>query len=103
MMKRALLLSAIVLAGCSASPKRVAPLAPAVQAPANDINVVQRVPFRIGTSSNTVEQMGKAQGCASTQGAGLVTEPGPVEVYRMQCENGTVFMARCELRECRKM
>jgi hypothetical protein len=26
-----------------------------------------------------------------------------VEVYRMRCEDGKVFMARCELRQCVKM
>jgi len=41
------------------------------------------------------------------QGAGLMTEAGPVEVYRMRCESGAmqgrVFTARCELRQCVKM
>jgi translation initiation factor IF-1 len=47
--------------------------------------------------------MAKQQACTGGQGAALVTETGPVEVYRMQCDNGKVFMARCELRQCRKM
>jgi hypothetical protein len=50
----------------------------------------------------TVEQLARQHACVG-QGAGLVTEPGPVEVYRLQCSDGKVFMARCELRQCRKM
>ena len=64
---------------------------------------IERVPFRIGVSSATVEKMAKAQGCTGGQGAGLMTEAGPVEVYRMRCEDGKVFQARCELRQCVKM
>jgi hypothetical protein len=64
---------------------------------------IEKVPFRLGISSNTVEKMAKQQACTGGQGAGLVTESGPVEVYRMQCDNGKVFMARCDLRQCRKM
>ena len=65
--------------------------------------LVQTVDFRSGTSSATVERLAKRFGCTGTQGAGLVAEKGPVEVYRMRCENGTTFMARCELRQCRPM
>lgn len=64
---------------------------------------VQKVEFRPGVSSATVERMAFAQECRGGQGAGLVTEPGPVEVYRMACANGKVFMARCELRQCAAM
>jgi hypothetical protein len=54
-------------------------------------------------SSVTVEKIARRGQCTGGQGAGLVTDPGPVEVYRMQCDNGKVFMARCELRQCRQM
>ena len=64
---------------------------------------IERVPFRAGVSSTTVENMAKAQGCAGGQGAGLMTPQGPVEVYRMLCDNRAVFMARCEFRQCRPM
>jgi hypothetical protein len=64
---------------------------------------VERVAFRPGTSSATVERLANAEQCRGGQGAGLVTEPGPVEVYRMACDNGKVFLARCELRQCRAM
>jgi hypothetical protein len=63
---------------------------------------VERIPFRVGVSSATVEQLARQHACVG-QGAGLITEPGPVEVYRLQCGDGKVFMARCELRQCRKM
>ncbi|XLZ70260.1 hypothetical protein ABT364_27605 [Massilia sp. SR12] len=64
---------------------------------------VQTVNFRPGISSATVEQLAKAEQCRGGQGAGLVTEPGPVEVYRMACDSGKVFLARCELRQCKPM
>lgn len=65
--------------------------------------VVQKVEFRSGISSATVERLAKEHGCVGSGGAGLMTEKGPVEVYRMQCENGKTFLARCELRQCRPM
>lgn len=65
--------------------------------------VIQTVDFRPGTSSATVERLAKRFGCTGSTGAGLITEKGPVEVYRMKCDNGTTFMAQCELRQCRPM
>lgn len=64
---------------------------------------VQKVEFKSGVSSATVERLAKEHGCIGSGGAGLMTEKGPVEVYRMQCENGKPFLARCELRQCRPM
>ncbi|MEJ7804507.1 MAG: hypothetical protein WKG03_01100 [Telluria sp.] len=61
----------------------------------------ERTPFRAGVSTVTVEKMAQAQGCVGGQGAGLMTPQGPVEIYRMVCETGQVFMAKCELRQCR--
>jgi hypothetical protein len=98
------LLAAALLGGCAhhrqapaPAPAPVAQAAPATAAP------IERVPFRLGVSSATVEKMAGQQACTGGQGAGLITDPGPVEVYRMQCDNGKVFMARCELRQCRRM
>jgi hypothetical protein len=65
--------------------------------------VIRKVEFRPGVSSATVERLGKQAGCSGGAGAGLITEKGPVEVYRMQCENGTSFLAKCELRQCKPM
>ncbi|KIF83842.1 hypothetical protein TSA66_18690 [Noviherbaspirillum autotrophicum] len=64
---------------------------------------VEKVEFRSGVSSTTVERLARQHDCAGSAGAGLLTVKGPVEVYRMQCDNGKVFMARCELRQCRPM
>lgn len=64
---------------------------------------IERVPFVPGRSSATVERMAKLKGCTGGQGAGLVTPEGPVEVYRMMCQEGKTFMARCELRQCKAM
>ena len=90
-----------LLGGCAMLHKRMpAPAAPVAAAPAP---AVETIPFRTGVSSATVEKMAKQQGCAGGQGAALITQPGPVEVYRMRCEDGRVFMARCELRQCRRM
>jgi hypothetical protein len=63
---------------------------------------IERVPFR-GRVVGDGREAGEAAGLHGRAGRRPVTEPGPVEVYRMQCDNGKVFMARCELRQCRKM
>jgi hypothetical protein len=101
----ALVLGAALLGGCSAS--RKAPRAQTAAAPAPaavpDEAPIETIPFRTGVSSVTVEKLARLQVCSGGQGAGLITEPGPVEVYRMQCDNGKVFMARCELRQCKPM
>lgn len=107
-MKRLLLLSVVFLSACSALRHAELPQQPVAKAkPAALVDeqgvAIERVAFRAGVSSVTVERMAKQQACSGGQGAGLVTEPGPVEVYRMQCDNGKVFMARCELRQCKPM
>jgi hypothetical protein len=109
-MKRLLLLATLVLGGCSAWHGKTEPAAaPVAKAKPAEPELVAdgvpigRVPFRAGVSSVTVEKMARGQQCTGGQGAGLVTENGPVEVYRMQCDNGKVFMARCEMRQCRAM
>jgi len=91
--------AAVLLGGCSVFGDGVDLSEPAPVASSPDVVEIQRVPFKVGVSSTTVEGLAKAQACTSAQGAGLMTEPGPIEVYRMQCENGKVFMARCELRQ----
>ncbi|WP_075792824.1 hypothetical protein [Massilia putida] len=104
-MKRLALMSVAVamLGGCSMLHKQVtAPPAPAAPV-ADAAPAVETIPFHTGVSSATVEKMAKQQGCTGGQGAGLITQPGPVEVYRMRCDSGKVFMARCELRQCKQM
>lgn len=107
-MRRLLLLSAVLLGGCAGWRHSAPPQQPVAKArPAGLVDEqgvpIERVAFRAGVSSVTVERLAKAQECSGGQGAGLVTQPGPVEVYRMQCDNGKVFMARCEMRQCRPM
>jgi hypothetical protein len=105
---------AVLLGGCAMFhqplPPAPAPLpnsAPVATKPAGPMDAdgtpIQTLPFRLGVSSATVEKLAKQQACMGGQGAALVTEQGPVEVYRMQCDNGKVFMARCEMRQCRQM
>jgi hypothetical protein len=92
--------AAVILGGCSLFHRPLpAPAAPVLEA----APAVETIPFHTGVSSATVEKMAKQQGCTGGQGAGLITQPGPVEVYRMRCEDGKVFMARCELRQCKPM
>jgi hypothetical protein len=117
-MKRVLLLSLVVLlaAGCASKAKKQRLLEQQRAAAAKpkssllgpdgqpiqmvDGVPIERVEFRSGVSSATVERLAKDAGCEGGIGAGLVTEPGPVEMYRMVCGNGKVFMARCEMRQC---
>lgn len=96
------LLAAVLLGGCSVYGSGV-DLSESTVVASPDVVEIQRVPFKVGVSSTTVEQLARAQACASELGASLITERGPIEVYRMQCQDGKVFMARCELRQCRKM
>ncbi|MEN3278254.1 MAG: hypothetical protein V7631_4044 [Massilia sp.] len=108
-MKRLLALASLAaLGGCAlfnapmpAAPAPGAPQAVAAKGVPIERVQVERVPYRIGVSSVTVEQLARQHACIGQ--AGLLTEPGPVEVYRLHCADGKVFMARCELRQCRKM
>ena len=104
-MKRlALVCAAVAMLGSCSMFHQQPPAAPAAPVAAADaLPAVETIPFRTGVSSATVEKMAKQQGCTGGQGAGLITEPGPVEVYRMRCDSGKVFMARCELRQCKQM
>lgn len=103
----AALVGSTLLGGCSASrnrPLRQAPDAPELAPTPSPAGApIEKIPFRLGVSSATVEKLARQQACTGGQGAGLITQPGPTEVYRMQCDNGKVFMARCELRQCKQM
>ncbi len=93
-------------ASSAATAERAAPPAAANEIKAYDANgalIIQKVEFRTGVSSATVEKMAKEYGCTGNTGAGLITKNGPVEVYRMMCDNGKTFLAQCELRQCRPM
>ena len=99
--------AAALLGGCAMFHKQMPPPAPMAAPVADAAPAVETIPFRTGLSSATVEKMARQQGCTGGQGAGLITQAGPVEVYRMRCEDGKmsgkVFMARCELRQCKQM
>lgn len=118
-MKRLPLLLSLLLSACASWPV-VSPDVVPVAAPRKPLSAlalaadggarvaidgveIEKVTFRAGISSATVENLAKRQACRGGLGAGLMTVPGPVEVYRMLCDNGTVFLARCELRQCRPM
>ncbi|MFZ6801821.1 hypothetical protein [Undibacterium sp. Di24W] len=64
---------------------------------------IETIPFRLGTSSFTVERMAKEAGCVGTKGAGLVSPIGSVEVYKMSCEAKKDFVAKCVLRQCTRV
>jgi hypothetical protein len=64
---------------------------------------IKTIEFQIGVSSVTVEKMAKKVGCSGGKGAGLITPKAAVEVYRMVCDNGRTFVARCETRQCSVM
>ena len=68
--------------------------------PANEIGKIERVPFELGVSSVTVERMAKQNNCQSEKGAGLLHKKGPIEVYRVMCEDGREIKARCDMRQC---
>ena len=69
--------------------------------PALSAEQVQPIPFQVSVSSVTVERLAAQQGCKGGKGASLVTEKGPIEVYKMICDSGKVFLAKCELRQCK--
>ncbi|HEU4777150.1 MAG TPA: hypothetical protein VFS95_10015 [Telluria sp.] len=107
-----LMACAALLGGCAKTKrapmpawKPVAAVAPATAAPTVDANgqPIEYIPFRAGVSSVTVENMAKKEGCTGGQGAGLTSPAGPVETYRMVCDNKRVYTARCEMRQCKAM
>lgn len=61
---------------------------------------IERVPFELGVSSVTVERIAKQNSCQSKLGAGLLFKKGPIEVYRVECDDGREIKARCEMRQC---
>lgn len=55
---------------------------------------------KFGKYSYEVEKMAKPTGCKGGSGAYLTTNAGPIEGYRIDCESGAVYMARCEYGKC---
>lgn len=107
-MKRLFLLMscAVLLSACKTSTPRQQWTPVAKTTPHDTVydaggTVIERIAFRAGVSSATVENMAKREGCVGGQGAGLMTPSGPVEVYRMICESRRVYVAKCEFRQCK--
>lgn len=69
-------------------------------APTTDKSTLQLIEFQIGVSSHSVERLAKERSCGTTKGAGLVSPKGARELYKVQCTDGRVLMATCELRQC---
>jgi hypothetical protein len=65
--------------------------------------ILQKIEFKTGISSATVEKLALQNQCTSKQGAAQITPKAPTEVYRVSCDDGRVFMAKCELRQCKTM
>jgi hypothetical protein len=55
---------------------------------------------KMGKHSYAVEKMAGAAGCNGGSGAYLTTESGPIEDYRIDCEDGATYLARCEYGTC---
>ena len=100
LMSCAVLLSACATRTPMPAWKPVVKAAPAPQLYDAQGRPVERVAFRAGVSSVTVEKLAQAQGCTGGQGAGLISATGPVETYRMVCDSNQIFVARCEFRQC---
>lgn len=60
----------------------------------------QSAQARFGKYSFVVEKMAKANGCQGGTGAYLTTDAGPIEAYRVACDAGVVYEARCEYGVC---
>jgi hypothetical protein len=103
-----MLLAALALSACK-SPAPRAAIAPArvvAKAPVvldADGVEIQRVAYRGGVSAYSVQKLANENGCRPSTPAALLTAPGPVEVYRLTCESGQVYMAQCAQRQCRKL
>jgi hypothetical protein len=100
------LIACFLLAGCGlfSKSKQANDNQPQVSKPKKSDNNgnsgIQKIDFVTGVSSVTVEKLAAKNQCASKLGAGQISPKGPVEMYRIQCDDGRVLMARCELRQC---
>ena len=97
------------VAGCASLQQMFDNERPAVQAPvaaaapAASEPQIQTIPFQAGISSMTVEKLALQYGCTAAKGAARITDQGPVEVYRMACDDQRVLLVKCELRQCKAM
>lgn len=110
---QSIMLIALILsvAGCAAlqrmsagdRPAAAAPTLSAAAAPASAEPQIQTIPFQAGVSSMTVEKLALQYGCSAKKGAARITEKGPVEVYRIACDDERTLLVKCELRQCKAM
>lgn len=89
----------VTAAPVPATPLPTTPMHSPINNTPSKINI-EKIPFEIGVSSNSVERLAKQNNCPSSKGAGLIYKKGPVEVYRVTCDDGRELKARCELRLC---
>jgi hypothetical protein len=104
--KIAVIVFSVVLTGCAGILGKPRVSNADLQIPVTPVEknvVIQTVEFEVGGSSVVVEKMARKAGCVGGKGAGLMTPAGPVEVYRMACENGKNYLAKCELHQCKVM
>lgn len=74
-----------------------------VQAPApvNAAAVAPALPrITLGESSVTVERMALSRSCEAVVGAARIGPAGAQERYEVNCKDGRVLVARCDLRQC---
>jgi hypothetical protein len=101
------IVSVIALSGCanfslreklgikSSKPTVFSPIAPV-----RDPNYKEPEKIVIGVSSKVVEKLAVRESCTTNRGATRTSEEGPIESYRVSCDDGRVLLARCELRQC---
>jgi len=89
------------LSGCtsnSPAPQHTTPVNTSQKNP--NLMSAEKTYFKMGRSSITVEKLAMQQQCDPTVGARLVSNPGPIEYYRVHCRDGKDIAAYCELGEC---
>ncbi len=95
----------IAITGCSIWKPKEAPKPPPAKPSAEtqaaaDEKARRKAEFHLGRSSYVVTLMAKQVGCINDVGSAMTSPAGPIETYKMYCDNGQVFQAKCELRQC---
>jgi len=65
--------------------------------------VRQPPPSKVPAMSFEVERLARMNGCTPLAAADLLTEPGPVETFRVRCSAGSEVIIKCEYRKCRTL
>jgi hypothetical protein len=92
------------------APEDVAPVVseaatslPSAPAPQRATAAKALLPVASGQSSRDVERMNESRSCAAAPKAELVAKGPGSETYRVACDNGETFIARCQFGNCRAM